>query len=112
MRRYYWAAKAVSQLTEILLLNIAERLNPQPAALTRLNDRFFEKAGKIEVASDDLYLREPHAILETFLLFQKTVGVTGLSARTLRALYNARHAMDTRFSNDPVNHATFMRMLM
>jgi len=112
MRRYYWAAKAVTQLTEILLLNIAERLNPQSATLTRINERFFEKAGKIEVASDDLYLREPHAILETFLLYQKTVGVNGLSARTLRALYNARHVMDSRFSNDHVNNVTFMRMLL
>lgn len=112
MRRYYWAAKAVTQLTEILMLNIAERLNPQSATLTRINDRFFEKAGTIEVASDDLYIREPHAILETFLLYQKTVGVNGLSARTLRALYNARHVMDSRFSNDHVNHVTFMRMLV
>ena len=61
----------------------------------------------IEVASDDLYLKEPHAILETFLLYQTTVGVKGLSARTLRALYNARHVMDSKFRNDPVNHATF-----
>ena len=112
MRRYYWAAKAVTQLTEILMLNIAERLNPQSATLTRINDRFFEKAGTIEVASDDLYIREPHAILETFLLYQKTVGVNGLSARTLRALYNARHMMGSRFSNDHVNHVTFMRMLV
>jgi [protein-PII] uridylyltransferase len=29
MRRYYWAAKAVTQLSQILLLNIEERLNPQ-----------------------------------------------------------------------------------
>ena len=29
MRRYYWAAKAVTQLNQILLLNIAERLQPQ-----------------------------------------------------------------------------------
>jgi len=112
MRRYYWAAKAVTQLTEILMLNIAERLNPQSATLTRINDRFFEKGGTIEVASDDLYEKDPHAILETFLLYQKTIGVNGLSARTLRALYNARGRMDSRFSNDRVNHATFMRMLL
>jgi len=102
----------VTQLTEILMLNIAERLNPQSATLMRINDRFFEKGGTIEVASDDLYEKDPHAILETFLLYQKTIGVNGLSARTLRALYNARGRMDSRFSNDRVNHATFMRMLL
>jgi len=112
MRRYYWAAKAVSQLSQILLLNIAERLQPQADEPTPINERFFEKGGLIEVASDDLYEKEPHAILETFLLYQKTIGVNGLSARTLRALYNARHVMDSKFRNDRVNHATFMRMLM
>ena len=112
MRRYYWAAKAVSQLSHILLLNISERLQPLGEEPVRINDRFFEKAGLIEVASDDLYLKDPHAILETFLLYQKTIGVKGLSARTLRALYNARHVMDSKFRNDRVNHVTFMRMLL
>ncbi|MDM0041362.1 [protein-PII] uridylyltransferase [Variovorax sp. J22G21] len=112
MRRYYWAAKAVSQLSHILLLNISERLQPLGEEPVRINDRFFEKAGLIEVQSDDLYLRDPHAILETFLLYQKTIGVKGLSARTLRALYNARHVMDSKFRNDRVNHVTFMRMLL
>ncbi|RYF77052.1 MAG: [protein-PII] uridylyltransferase [Comamonadaceae bacterium] len=112
MRRYYWAAKAVTQLNQILLLNIAERLSPQAEAPRRINDNFFEKAGMIEVASDDLYLRDPHAILETFLIYQQTLGAKGLSARTLRALYNARHVMDSGFRNDRVNHVTFMRMLL
>jgi [protein-PII] uridylyltransferase len=112
MKRYYWAAKAVSQLNQILLLNIEERLNPTGHAPEPINERFFNKAGMIEVASDDLYLKHPHAILETFLVYQTTVGAKGLSARTLRALYNARLVMDARFRNDPVNHATFRRMLM
>jgi [protein-PII] uridylyltransferase len=111
MRRYYWAAKAVTQLNQILLLNIEERLNPNPQSLRPLNERFFEKAGRIEVASDDLYVREPHAILETFLIFQTTPGVNGLSARTLRALYNARGVMDAKFRRDPVNRDTFRQIL-
>ncbi len=112
MRRYYWAAKAVGQLNQILLLNIAERLQPVAEQPTRINDRFYERAGLIEIASDDLYERDPHAILETFLLYQKTIGVNGLSSRTLRALYNARRVMDSKFRNDRVNHVTFMRILL
>jgi [protein-PII] uridylyltransferase len=112
MKRYYWAAKAVTQLNQILLLNIEERLNPSTHAPRRINDRFNEKAGSIDVISDDLYQREPHAILETFLVYQKTMGVKGLSARTLRALYNARDLMDAKFRNDPVNHETFRQIVM
>jgi [protein-PII] uridylyltransferase len=111
MRHYYWAAKAVSQLNQILLLNIEERLNPSPQAPRPINARFLDKAGLIEIASDDLYQREPHAILETFLVYQTTEGAKGLSARTLRALYNTRALMNGKFRQDPVNRATFMRIL-
>ena len=111
MRRYYWAAKAVSQLCQILLLNIEERLNPSTHALRPINAHFDEKAGLIEVASDDVYQRHPEAILETFLLYQTTVGLKDLSARTLRALYNARGLMDGRFRRDPANRAMFLRIL-
>jgi [protein-PII] uridylyltransferase len=117
MRRYYWAAKAVTQLNQILLLNIEERLdetngdNVNTHTIRPINAFFAEKAGMIEVLSDDVYIKHPHAILQTFLLYQTTVGLKGLSARTLRALYNARNMMDTQFRNDPVNHATFMEIL-
>ncbi|WPB54926.1 [protein-PII] uridylyltransferase [Xylophilus sp. GOD-11R] len=111
MRRYYWAAKAVTQLSQILLMNIAERLNPSSHALIPINARFFEKGGMVEVASDDLFQREPHAILETFLVYEGRDGLRGLSARTLRALYNARNEMDASFRRDPVNRKTFLRIL-
>ncbi|MGM9427871.1 [protein-PII] uridylyltransferase [Hydrogenophaga sp. MI9] len=114
MRRYYWAAKAVTQLNQILLLNIEERLNSDeigPEALRPINERFFDKAGMLEVASDNLYIRQPHAILETFLLYQTTLGIKGLSARTLRALYNARPIMNGAFRADPVNRSTFLQIL-
>ena len=111
MRRYYWAAKAVTQLCQILLLNIEERLNPPTQAPQRIDERFLDKNGLIEVASDDLYQRDPHAILETFLLYQSSTGLQNLSARTLRALYNARGVMDAAFRRDPVNRAAFMRIL-
>lgn len=111
MKRYYWAAKAVTQLNQILLLNIEERLNPNTYPLRPINERFCDKAGMLEVASDDLYAREPHAILETFLVYETTVGIKGLSARTLRALYNARGLMNSKFRSDPVNRDTFRRIL-
>ena len=112
MKRYYWAAKAVTQLNKILLLNIEERLSPSTHEPQPINARFSDKAGMVEVASDDLYQREPHAILETFLVYQTTAGMKGLSTRTLRALYNARSLMNGKFRNDPVNRDTFMQILM
>ena len=111
MKRYYWAAKAVTQLAQILLLNIEERLFEQNQSLIWINERFADKAGMIEVTSDELYQHNPHAILETFHIYQTTVGVKGLSARTLRALYNARGIMNASFRSDPANREMFKKIL-
>jgi [protein-PII] uridylyltransferase len=102
----------VAQLNQILMLNIEEQvLGLQDAPMRPINDKFLERGGMLEVASDDLYERDPNAILETFLTYQTTVGPKGLSARTLRALYNARELMNAEWRHDPANRATFMKML-
>lgn len=114
MRRYYWAAKAVSQLHQILLLNLEEQINGSqhdPLRPLEGQPEFLDRGRMLEVATDDLYQRDPHAILRTFLVYQQTRGIKGLSARTLRALYNARGLMDAAWRRDPVNRATFMAIL-
>jgi [protein-PII] uridylyltransferase len=112
MRRYYWAAKAVTQLSQVLIQHIEERVTGQQDAPMRpIDEHFLERGGLLEVVSDDLYQREPHTILKTFLTFQAEGAPKGLSARTLRALYNARDLMNGAFRRDPVNRATFMQIL-
>jgi [protein-PII] uridylyltransferase len=112
MRRYYWAAKAVTQLNEVLMLNINERIQgSQHAPMSRIDEDFLNRGGLLEVDSDDLYQRHPHAILRTFRLLQSDESLEGLSSRTLRALYNARSIMDGEFRKDPVNRAQFMAIL-
>ncbi|GAB3628569.1 protein-PII uridylyltransferase [Pandoraea terrae] len=112
MRRYYWAAKAVTQLNTVLLQNVEAKLFPQTSGVTRvLNERFVEKQGMIEIVDDDLFTRDPTAILETFLLYEKIIGTKGLSARTLRALYNARDLMNAQWRADPENRRLFLEIL-
>ena len=111
MRRYYWAAKAVTQLNQILLLNIEERLTPNPSPVHPIDENFSDKGGLLDVVRDDLYLLNPQAILKTFLVYESAPGIRGLSARTLRALYNARGVMNAGFRSDPVNRQTFLRIL-
>ena len=112
MRRYYWAAKAVTQLNQILILNIEERIQGcTDAPMRPINERFFDRGGFLEVARDDLYEHDRHAIFATFLALQQDKTLKGLSARTLRALYNARNVMDASFRRDPANHAAFMQLL-
>jgi [protein-PII] uridylyltransferase len=112
MRQYYWAAKAVTQLNQILALNIEERIGGREALpMTPIDEHFLDRGGLLEVASDDLYQRDPLQILRTFLVFQQVEVIQGLSARTLRALYNARHQMDAAWRRHPRNRELFMATL-
>lgn len=112
MQRYYWAAKAVTQLNEVLLLNMRERIHgSQEAHLNPIDEDFVQRNNLLEIRSDDLYQRKPQAILRTFILLQSREDLEGLSARTLRALYNARHIMNGAFRKDPINRAQFMTIL-
>jgi [protein-PII] uridylyltransferase len=112
MHRYYWAAKAVTQLNQILMLNIEERINgSEEAPMRPIDAHFLDRGGMLEVAHDRLYSEHPHAIMRTFLVYQQAPGIKGLSARTLRALYNARNLMGAEFRRDPANRAVFMDIL-
>eukprot|EP01036_Dinobryon_divergens_P043260 gene43260-57572_t len=86
-------------------------MGSETAPMRPINARFFDRAGTLEVARDDLYIENPHAILETFLVYQQTPGIKDLSARTLRALYNARNVMGSAFRRDPLNREMFMDIL-
>ncbi|MGV3655255.1 MAG: nucleotidyltransferase domain-containing protein, partial [Noviherbaspirillum sp.] len=90
MQRYYWAAKAVTQLNTILLQNIQDWLFPSPALPLAINQRFNEVNGMIDIARDDTFDSTPSAMLEVFLLLEQHGELKGMTARTMRALWHAR----------------------
>jgi len=111
MQRYYWAAKAVTQLNTILLQNIEAYLFPSPALPLAINPRFNEVNGLIDCAADDTFERTPSALLEVFLLLEQHPDLKGMTARTMRALWHARFLIDRKFRSDPSNRALFMQIL-
>lgn len=111
MQRYYWAAKAVTQLNAILLQNIEAQLFPQQANIQVINTRFNEVNHFIDMAQDDTFVRTPSAMLEVFLLLAQHSELKGMTARTLRALWHARFKIDTDFRKDPVNRGLFLQII-
>lgn len=112
MRKYYWAAKAVTQLNEILIQNIQALLFPIAGSQARdISENFLECQGLIDIKDPNLFEKNPELILETFLLFCKTPGIRGLSTQVLRSLYNARQQMDSRWRNEPNNQKLFLEIL-
>jgi len=119
MQRYYWAAKAIEQINQIVLLDIEGRLWPQSVAQAQpligidgvQDGRYLLRDGMIEPADPNLFQREPWALLEIFAAFQRAPGARGLSPNALRAIYLARNRMDGAFRHDPRSRAQFLRIL-
>lgn len=111
MQRYYWAAKAVTQLNTILLQNIEAQLFPQQVAPQPVNERFNEVNGLVDIARDDTFEATPSAMLEVFLLIARHPELKGMTARTLRALWHARFKINGAFRRDPVNRALFLEII-
>jgi [protein-PII] uridylyltransferase len=112
MQRYYQAAKGVTQLNTILLQNLEARLLPEKDAAPRaLNERFQVRGERLEACREDLFEREPRAILESFLLLQQHHELRGMTAPTLRALWRSRLRVDARLRRDPTARLMFLQML-
>ena len=112
MQRYYRTAKVVSQLNTILLQNLRARIVPEEDHTVHpVNERFFIRDQLLHAVDEQLYKREPTAILETFVLLQEYHELRGVGAGTLRALWRARNGMGPAFRRDPRNHELFMKIL-
>jgi [protein-PII] uridylyltransferase len=111
MQRYYWAAKAVTQLNTILLQNIEASLFPKPIIPQAINERFNEVNGFIDIVHEDGFEQTPSAVLEVFLLLSQHSELKGMTARTLRALWHARFLIDAEFRHNIFNRALFLQIL-
>jgi [protein-PII] uridylyltransferase len=113
MQRYYRAAKTVTQLNTIVLQNLRSALFPSAAGAPPepIDAEFVNRQGLLDIADDDLFEREPSAILRSFQTMQRHSELSGMTTRTLRALWHARTRIDSRFRRDPVNRALFLELL-
>ncbi|MGH8742996.1 MAG: [protein-PII] uridylyltransferase [Burkholderiales bacterium] len=112
MQRYYLTAKSVSQLNTILLLNLRAKIAPAPVIKALpINERFQSRNELLEARHENLFEREPPAILESFLLLQQHPELKGMSAATLRALWRAKKRINPAFRRSVKNRALFMQIL-
>ena len=111
MQRYYWAAKAVTQLNTILLQNIEAQLFPQSGDAKAIDAHFNEISGFIDIANDDTFDTVPSAMLEIFLVMAQHPELKGMTARTRRKLWHARFLIDRAFRQDPANRALFLQII-
>jgi len=112
MQAYFRTAKAVTQLSTILLQNLGTEIFPVKNSDTvAINEKFGLVGELLEARPADLFERDPSAILESFLVMQQHSELKGMTAQTLRALWRARDRIDAAFRRNPRNRATFLSLL-
>src|SRR3546814_20111660 len=88
MQLYYRTIKSLSCLNDMLLQLFEEAIiQPQPGIEpVALNPRFQIRGNYIEVRSDDVFERQPWALLEIFRLLQQHPKIDGIREQTLRLI--------------------------
>ena len=111
MQRYYRTKQAVQQLNTVMLQNMHARLFPDDGEFRPLNEKFRVLGTLLDARDEQLFERDPSAILESFLLLEQHPELNGFCAGTLRALWRARRGIDARFRSNPRNRELFLSIL-
>lgn len=124
MQRYYRAAKVIYKVTAILLAELdapacitgegsssqQEVAGKTPPKARKIDDYFYEDRGLLDIRDETIFKEDPSLLLKSFLVMQKESSHRGMTARTLRALWNNRELIDRKFREKPENKALFLEI--
>jgi [protein-PII] uridylyltransferase len=112
MQRYYRTVMELSRLNEMLLQQFEEAILMDPSAPAEaLNERFEVKNGFLKTVDEQVFERDPSAMLELFLLLQDNPELSGVSAYTIGSIKRHLHLIDDEFRQNPRNHRLFLNIL-
>ncbi len=111
MQRYYRTLMDVQLLNELLLQLFREAILGDDAPPKPLTPQFQLREGSLEAVSEDLFSRQPSALLELFVLLQQHPHIRGVRAGTMRAVARSLWLVDEEFRQNPRNHRLFLEIL-
>jgi [protein-PII] uridylyltransferase len=111
MQRYYRTVMDVSLLNELLLQLFREAILSESEPPRPLNARFQVRNGSLEALNDEVFARNPSALLELFALLQQNPEISGVRAPTMRAVTRNLWLIDEEFRQNPRHHRLFLEIL-
>jgi len=112
MRDYYHAVMELNRLNEMLLQLFDEVIlfEGDKNKINKINRRFQEHYGFIEVTHPGIFKRYPFALLEIFLILAQHPELRGVRAETIRLIRDHRYLIDNDFRNDLRCQSLFMEL--
>ncbi len=111
MQRYYRTVMDVQLLNELLLQLFREAILSDDMPPKPLTPQFQVRDGSLEAVSEDLFARQPSALLELFALLEQHPELRGVRAGTIRAVGRSLWLIDEEFRQNPRNHRLFLEIL-
>jgi len=103
MQSYFRHVTELQRLNDILLQGIGGIISGVTAASkpVPVNARFQVRNGFLEVVHERVFLEQPTALLEVFILYSKTPDASKLRANTVRLILSHLHLIDEEFRRNP-----------
>src|SRR5258706_4933513 len=111
MQRYYRTVMDVQLLNELLLQLFREAILSDDTPPKPLTPQFQVRDGSLEAVNEELFARQPSALLELFVLLQQHPELRGVRAGTIRAVGRNLWLIDEEFRQNPRNHRVFLEIL-
>ena len=113
MKQYYRTIMRLNRLNEMLLQLFEEAilLAHETDEPVKLNSRFQNRHGFIEVTHDNIFKKYPFALLEVFFLLQQHTDIKGVRASTIRLIRAHTSLIDDKFRNDLRCRSLFMEII-
>ncbi len=114
MQHYFKTVMQLERLHETLLQLFDEHCLPHPEKAYQpqvINEKFDSIAGYIAAKSANVFNTHPRALLEIFLLQQKTPSIKGIRATTIRLIRANLYRIDDNFRQDPLARQLFIDIL-
>jgi [protein-PII] uridylyltransferase len=113
MKRYYLNAKSVVQMSVIQIQTMSDELfgSNEGAPAEPLESAFAARGEEMDIVADDVFEKDPNAMLRVFYVYHSHPELTRFSTRLLRALWHAVPSIGPEFRRDPKNQRTFLDIL-
>lgn len=113
MHKYYRTVLALRELNDVMLQYLQEVVLSKKTEqqVLALNERFQVRDNYIEAIHHDVFVQQPSALLEIFVLMAQHPEIEGVHATTIRLLRENRHLIDEDYRQDPKNTQLFMKLL-
>lgn len=113
MQQYYRTVIELERLNEMLLQHFREAIiyTDKVKEAERINDRFQIIHGYIETTHDDVFIKDPCAILEMFNILQEYPDIQGVRSNTIRQIREHKNLFDDTFRQTPRAQQLFIKII-